>query len=173
MNKLYFAYGSNMDFDQMAYRCPGAEYLGVATLPNYELRMDGAGYATVVPAAGKHVQGALWDLSGANETKMDGFEGVSTQCYEKTFVEVKYAGNHTQDTVICNAFGYSDYDPQDQSSYTLEALIYLSLRGPFIHSSFREDYVTKVRNGAAGIGVDRHTMEQLEAIQVIPNANVA
>ena len=173
MHKLYFAYGSNMDFDQMAFRCPGAEYLGVATLPNYELKMDGAGFATVIPAAGKHVQGALWDLSGANESKMDGFEGVSSHCYEKTFVEVQYAGNHTQDTVICNAFGFNDYDPEAQDAYTLEALIYLSLRGPFKDWSFREDYVTKVRNGAAGIGVDAHTMDQLNRIQVIPNANVA
>ena len=31
-----------MDFDQMKFRCPGAEYLGVATLPNYELKMDAA-----------------------------------------------------------------------------------------------------------------------------------
>ena len=35
-----------MDFDQMKFRCPGAEYLGVATLPNYELKMDAAGFAT-------------------------------------------------------------------------------------------------------------------------------
>ena len=26
--RFYFAYGSNMDFDQMKFRCPGAEYLG-------------------------------------------------------------------------------------------------------------------------------------------------
>ena len=99
-----------MDFDQMKFRCPGAEYLGVATLPNYELKMDAAGFATVIPAPGKHVQ---------------------------------------------------------------EALIYLSLRGPFYDWSFREDYVTKVRNGAAGIGVDAHTLNQLQNIQIIPNAHVA
>ena len=85
-----------MDFDQMKFRCPGAEYLGVATLPNYELKMDAAGFATVIPAPGKHVQGALWDLSNANENKMDGFEGVSSHCYEKSYVEVQYAGNHTK-----------------------------------------------------------------------------
>ena len=95
-----------MDFEQMAYRCPGAEYLGVATLPNYALKMDGAGFATVVPQYGTHVQGALWDLSGANESKMDGFEGVDTCCYEKSFVEVHYDGNKTDGTVIVGAFGH-------------------------------------------------------------------
>lgn len=162
-----------MDFDQMKFRCPGAEYLGVATLPNHELKMDAAGYATVVPAWGKHVQGALWDLSGANESKMDGFEGVSSHCYEKSFVEVQYAGNHTEDTVISGAFGFNAYEPEAQDAHTLEALIYLSLRGPFNDASFREDYVTKVRNGAASIGVDEHTQAQLDAIQVTPIAAVA
>ena len=59
------------------------------------------------------------------------------------------------------------------SNPLLEALIYLSLRGPFYDWSFREDYVTKVRNGAAGIGVDAHTLNQLQNIQIIPNAHVA
>lgn len=162
-----------MDFDQMKFRCPGAEYLGVATLPDHELKMDAAGYATVVPARGKHVQGALWDLSNANESKMDGFEGVSTQCYEKTFVEVRYTGNQTENTVISGAFGFNAYEPAAADAHTLEALIYLSLRGPFVNSSFREDYVTKVRNGAASIGVDAHTYNQLQNIQVVAKANVA
>lgn len=162
-----------MDFDQMEFRCPGAEYLGVATLPNHELKMDAAGYATVVPSWGKHVQGALWDLSNANESKMDGFEGVSTQCYEKSFVEVQYAGNRTEGKVISGAFGFNTYEPAARGAYTLEALIYLSLRGPFIDSSFREDYVIKVRNGAQGIGVDAHTLEQLQNISIEPQTNVA
>lgn len=162
-----------MDFDQMKFRCPGAEYLGVATLPNYELKMDAAGFATVIPAPDKHVQGALWDLSNANENKMDGFEGVSSHCYEKSYVEVQYAGNHTESTIISGAFGFGEFEPAAQDAYTLEALIYLSLRGPFYDWSFREDYVTKVRNGAAGIGVDAHTLNQLQNIQIIPNAHVA
>ncbi len=64
-------------------------------------------------------------------------------------------------------------EPAAQDAHTLEALIYLSLRGPFYDWSFREDYVTKVRNGAAGIGVDAHTLNQLQNIQIIPNAHVA
>lgn len=64
-------------------------------------------------------------------------------------------------------------NPLLRMAYTLEALIYLSLRGPFYDWSFREDYVTKVRNGAAGIGVDAHTLNQLQNIQIIPNAHVA
>lgn len=31
-SRLYFAYGSNLDFNQMTARCPNVEYVGVATL---------------------------------------------------------------------------------------------------------------------------------------------
>lgn len=32
---LYFAYGSNINLDQMAYRCPAAEVVGPVVLENY------------------------------------------------------------------------------------------------------------------------------------------
>ena len=35
---LYFAYGSNINLDQMRYRCPDATVYGQAVLDNYDLR---------------------------------------------------------------------------------------------------------------------------------------
>ena len=35
--KEYFAYGSNLNFEQMAYRCPEATVVGTAKLDGYEL----------------------------------------------------------------------------------------------------------------------------------------
>ena len=35
--KEYFAYGSNLNFDQMVYRCPEATVVGIAKLNGYEL----------------------------------------------------------------------------------------------------------------------------------------
>ena len=43
---LYFAYGSNLDLEQMAQRCPDAEIVGPVRLENYELRFRGSGFAT-------------------------------------------------------------------------------------------------------------------------------
>ena len=34
--QLYFAYGSNINLEQMAWRCPGAEVFGPAVLEGYE-----------------------------------------------------------------------------------------------------------------------------------------
>ncbi len=39
--KLYFAYGSNINLDQMAQRCPDAQVVGPVTLENYELLFRG------------------------------------------------------------------------------------------------------------------------------------
>ena len=43
--KEYFAYGSNLNFDQMAYRCPEATVVGTAKLDGYELAFR-RGYLT-------------------------------------------------------------------------------------------------------------------------------
>lgn len=52
---LYFAYGSNLDLEQMAQRCPDAEIVGPVRLENYELRFRGSGFATVAPKKGSTV----------------------------------------------------------------------------------------------------------------------
>jgi len=41
-NKYYLAYGSNLNLEQMAYRCPTAKPVGVTTLKNYQLLFRGA-----------------------------------------------------------------------------------------------------------------------------------
>ena len=50
--KEYFAYGSNLNFDQMAYRCPEATVVGTAKLDDYELAFR-RGYLTILPRGRK------------------------------------------------------------------------------------------------------------------------
>lgn len=49
----YFAYGSNMNLDQMAYRCPAASVVEPVHLEGYRLtfcgRGKGSGVATILP----------------------------------------------------------------------------------------------------------------------------
>lgn len=42
-NKLYFAYGSNINLSQMAYRCPDAKVVEPVVLEGYELLFRGSG----------------------------------------------------------------------------------------------------------------------------------
>ena len=61
--KLYFAYGSNMNLDQMAYRCPAAEAVCTAKLEGYELFFAGRpgnGVASIRPKQGGTVVGVLF-----------------------------------------------------------------------------------------------------------------
>ena len=55
----YFAYGSNMNLDQMAYRCPAASVVEPVHLEGYRLtfcgRGKGSGVATILPEEGSRV----------------------------------------------------------------------------------------------------------------------
>ena len=78
--RLYFAYGSNINLDQMAYRCPDAEAVGPVTLEGYELtfrgRADGSGVANIEPKEGSAVPGLLWRITPKCEIALDRYEGA-------------------------------------------------------------------------------------------------
>lgn len=40
MSKYYIAYGSNLNKDQMKYRCPDAKLVGTGSIPNYQLLFE-------------------------------------------------------------------------------------------------------------------------------------
>lgn len=78
---LYFAYGSNLDVDQMANRCPGARLVGRAWLDGHRLafagtsRLWGGGVATVVEAPWRSVPGALYEAGSGDFEVLDAVEG--------------------------------------------------------------------------------------------------
>jgi gamma-glutamylcyclotransferase (GGCT)/AIG2-like uncharacterized protein YtfP len=79
---LTFAYGSNLDEDQMRARCPSARPLGRARLAGHALAFGGysgrwgGAVASVVRAPGRTVEGVLYDLSRDDLRGLDAFEGV-------------------------------------------------------------------------------------------------
>ena len=86
--KLYFAYGSNINLDQMSYRCPDACVVGPVSLENYELLFRGSGVATIGPKVGATVHGLLWQLTPDCERSLDHYEGYPN-LYGKQPVTVK------------------------------------------------------------------------------------
>jgi len=77
--QLYFAYGSNINLEQMADRCPAATPLRPVVLDNYRLAFRGSfsfnGVATIIPAQGEKVYGLLWRITPACELSLDRYEG--------------------------------------------------------------------------------------------------
>jgi gamma-glutamylcyclotransferase (GGCT)/AIG2-like uncharacterized protein YtfP len=86
--QFYFAYGSNMDEEQMTGRCPGCVKIGIARLNGYRFFINSRGVASVVPDSGHIVRGILWELSGDHVTSLDSYEGVRGNYYHKIYLQV-------------------------------------------------------------------------------------
>ncbi len=79
---MYFAFGSNLNEEQMLRRCPNARVVGRASLPNHKLVFGGhsarwgGAVATVERAAGSQVEGVLYELGARDLSRLDQFEGA-------------------------------------------------------------------------------------------------
>lgn len=83
---LYIAYGSNMDMDQMAYRCPDAAYVDTVMLDGWRLMFKGSksgNYATIEREEGCKVPALLWEVSKADECSLDRYEGFPHFYYKE------------------------------------------------------------------------------------------
>ena len=86
----YFAYGSNMNWSQMQRRCPSAQFVCIACLPNYQFgitrhsRLRNCGTANVFPQPDAAVWGIVYEVSEADLMVMDSFEDG----YRRKFLSV-------------------------------------------------------------------------------------
>ncbi len=96
----YFAYGSNMDVQQMAVRCSDAVVVGAACLPAHRFLINTHGVATVVPSEGEVVHGVLWAISNADEASLDHYEGVAAGFYRKLITRVRLNDGSAADALI-------------------------------------------------------------------------
>lgn len=85
---LSFAYGSNMDRDAMAARCPASRPLGPARLERHRLVIMREGYASVTHDHSRAVHGLLWDLALADILALDRYEGVAGGLYVKRHLAI-------------------------------------------------------------------------------------
>ena len=84
MSKLYVAYGSNLNMQQMRYRCPKAQFVGVGTLKDYELQFRGSlhgAHATIEPKEGASVPVGVWMIQKSDEDRLDKYEGYRKKDY--------------------------------------------------------------------------------------------
>ena len=78
---LYFAYGSNLDPEQMAHRAPGHVRVGLAELRDHRLTFPltshdwGGGVASVGVAHGESVWGIVYEVGEQDLASLDRYEG--------------------------------------------------------------------------------------------------
>lgn len=82
---LYFAYGSNMDPDQIKARCPDAELVGTGVLTDYALCFPrrstkrNCGVSSVAPVAGQDTWGVVFRLTPKDLASLDASEGFRSE----------------------------------------------------------------------------------------------
>jgi hypothetical protein len=80
---LYFAYGSNVNVDAMARRCPRSKALGLARIERHRLAVMREGWLTAVRSPSSAVHGVLWDLALSDIPALDRHESLSQGLYTK------------------------------------------------------------------------------------------
>lgn len=118
---LYFAYGSNMDLNQMAFRCPDAEVLETVRLEGYRLafRSNGGnrGVATILPDPDSHVDGVLWEISPEDERNLNFYEGFPRLYGKRTLTVVNRLGKEVEAMAYVMNAPYKDRPAVPSASY--------------------------------------------------------
>ena len=106
--RYYLAYGSNLNMEQMKYRCPGAVPLGTAELEGYRLLFKGSktgSYLTIEKAEGYTVPVGVWSVTAEDEKRLDHYEGFP-HFYYKTDIDITYTGLVSRKAHRVKAFVY-------------------------------------------------------------------
>ena len=138
MDTLYFAYGSNMNFDQMNIRCPGSEFVSSAYLNGWKYYINGDGYAGIEKFDGTLTYGCIWRLSQDHWRSLDQYEAVDEGYYTRAEV--------------------SAWSQKAQAE--LKVVVYLSNNQKYGIPSL--SYHNSVIEGAQQVGLPRNYIDTLE-----------
>ena len=100
--RLNAAYGSNLNLEQMAMRCPTAKVYGKGYLKGYRLLFkgrEGSAYCTIEKKRGGKVPVLIWELQPEDEKALDYYEGYP-RFYEKEEVKVTLEGGTTPQVMV-------------------------------------------------------------------------
>lgn len=94
--RLYIAYGSNLNLEQMARRCLTAKVVGKTYLHNYRLMFRGknTAVATIEKQKGSKVPVLIWLLQPSDEHSLDIYEGYPS-LYRKRMLRISVNGRRT------------------------------------------------------------------------------
>jgi hypothetical protein len=136
---FYFAYGSNMDPDQMADRCPAAVPVGVGLLDGWNIVINDRGVATIVrDFIGSIVEGVVWRVTGRCLESLDLYEGVAKGLYSREMLPIRHR------------------------SQAVRSIVYLGSSSE--RGRPREGYLERILGGAAHFGLSETYRRRLESL---------
>lgn len=106
--KLYLAYGSNLNIVQMIIRCPDAKFYGTAEIKDYELLFKGSktgAYLTIERRKGSSVPVGVWAVTERDISALDRYEGFPAFYYKKEFRQQIW-GRGGEDLGVRDCFAY-------------------------------------------------------------------
>lgn len=138
----YAAYGSNLNLEQMKYRCPDAKAVGSFKLDHLKLCFrghgDGDSYLTVEPGS-DNIPFGLYDISNKDMLNLDKYEGYP-EFYDKKYLHLDMRGKEIVALTYIMKHGYGIYKPS-------QAYINTVLEG-YNDFAFDEKIITKTIKGA-------------------------
>ena len=136
IERLHFAYGSNLSIAQMDSRCPENTQMGIGILHGYRWIISSRGYANVVKSDSDYVMGRIYKINKRDEDLLDKKEGFNSipSCYDKETLSIIVDG------VSCDCFVY--VDPVIQEGHPKNEYIDRINVG-LVDSRFPDEYVEK------------------------------
>ena len=110
--KLYLAYGSNLNVNQMLRRCPDAVMIGASAIENYKLVFR-RGVLTIEPSKGLRVPVGVWSISESDEEALDIYEGFP-RWYAKRLFQMSVNGKPVRAMAYVMTPGYPVFPPSER-----------------------------------------------------------
>ena len=142
-NKLYIAYGSNLNLEQMKQRCPYAIPLGTAELKGYRLMFRGGdnSVATIERQFDMKVPVLLWEITPRCEEALDRYEGWPHLYYKET-VSLDFNDKPTK------------------------AMVYI-MNKAYPYGRPGKHYLNIIKEGYASAGFDTEVLNTAEAASIV------
>ncbi len=122
--RYYIAYGSNLNIEQMKWRCPSAKIIGTSEIKNYQLLFRGSksgSYLTIEPKVGCKVPVAIWETTEVDEKALDRYEGYPS-FYYKAEIELPIKSVRTGKEFNHTAYVYIMHEDRP---YGVPSLVYV------------------------------------------------
>lgn len=153
---LYFAYGSNMDWQQMRERCRSATYVCLATLKNHRIaftrtakgKWNGYGVADVIEAKGFQVWGVVFRIDEIDIGNLDMREGYQPGRKANSYTRTEY---HVLE--------------EDHKDKPLAVWTYIVTKKETPHPRPHPDYKKLIVDGAKHWHLPSKYIRELEAIE--------
>ena len=113
--KLYIAYGSNLNTEQMHHRCPAAVIAGKSELVGFRVNFRGSpryGFATVERDENSTVPVLLWSITAKDERALDRYESCPTY-YRKETMSVELDGEMVEGMIYIMNSGHALNRPSE------------------------------------------------------------